>query len=167
MDHLARISITIEQDLLDRFDALIQASGAGNRSEAIRDLVRDRLLEDEASRGHGQAVGTVTLVYDHTKRHLAEQLTDAGHEHHHEILASMHLHLDHDHCLEVIAVRGKRSILRRVADTMIGMKGVLHGKLVMSGMTGGATESHSHGRATHSHGASRSPGHSHSRSSRS
>jgi CopG family nickel-responsive transcriptional regulator len=158
MDQLARISITIEQDLLDRFDALLQASGAGNRSEALRDLIRDRLLEDEASKGQGHAVGTVTMVYDHRRRHLAEQLTDAGHEHHHEILASMHLHLDHDHCLEVIAVRGKRSILRRVADTMIGMKGVLHGKLVLSGLTGGSTDSHSPGR--HTHGTSRSHSHS-------
>jgi CopG family nickel-responsive transcriptional regulator len=160
MDQLARISITIEQDLLDRFDALLQASGAGNRSEALRDLIRDRLLEDEASKGQGHAVGTVTMVYDHRRRHLAEQLNDAGHEHHHEILASMHLHLDHDHCLEVIAVRGKRSVLRRVADTMIGMKGVLHGKLVLSGLTGGATDSRSHGRTSHTHGTSRAHSHS-------
>ena len=132
MEQLARISITIDQDLLDRFDAVLAASGGGNRSEAIRDLVRDRLLEHEATTGKGDAVGTVTLLYDHRRRHLAEQLTEAGHDHHHEILASMHVHLDHDHCLEIIAMKGKRGVLRRVADSLIEMKGVLHGKLVLS-----------------------------------
>ncbi|MFN2425000.1 MAG: nickel-responsive transcriptional regulator NikR [Candidatus Binatia bacterium] len=149
MKELVRVSITIEQKLLERFDALIKASGGGNRSEALRDLVRDRLLEQEASQGQGSAVGTVTLVYDHRRRHLAEQLTDAGHQHHHEILASMHVHLDHDHCLEVVAMSGKRGVLRRVADAMIGMKGVLHGKLVLSGVAGAPARRHSHSHRGH------------------
>lgn len=132
METLARISITIEQSLLDRFDAVIRESGAGNRSEAIRDLVRDRLIEHDASGGRGEAVGTVTLVYDHRRRALSEQLIDTGHQHHHEVMAAMHVHLDHDRCLEVVALKGRRSVLRKVADTMIGMKGVLHGKLFLS-----------------------------------
>jgi CopG family nickel-responsive transcriptional regulator len=144
MEELARITITIEKSLLERLDAVIAESGGGNRSEAIRDLVRDRLLEHDATVGQGQAVGTVTLVYDHRRRHLAEQLIDAGHQHHHEILASMHLHLDHDHCLEVVALSGKRGVLRKVADAMIGMKGVLHGKLVLSGIAAAKGHSHSH-----------------------
>jgi CopG family nickel-responsive transcriptional regulator len=133
MEELVRVSITIERDLLERFDAMMAASGVENRSEAMRDMVRDRLVEHEATSGKGDAVGTVTLLYDHRRRHLADQLTDTGHKHHHEILASMHVHLDHDHCLEVIALKGKRSLLRRIADAMIGTKGVLHGKLVLSG----------------------------------
>jgi nickel-responsive transcriptional regulator NikR len=151
MSGLARITITIEEELLEKLDELIAASGGGNRSEAIRDLVRNRLLEQEATSGSGEAVGTVTLVYDHRRRHLAESLVEAGHQHHHEILASMHLHLDHDHCLEVVAIQGKRSVLRRVADAMIGMKGVLHGKLVLSGVTPAKAKTHSHGGRTHRH----------------
>jgi CopG family nickel-responsive transcriptional regulator len=131
-DTLERVSITIEKDLLDRFDALVERAGHGNRSEAIRDLIRDRLIEEEWSRGKGEAVATVTLVYNHNERRVGDRLIEAGHAHHHEIIATTHIHLDHDHCLEIVAMKGKRENLRRIADELIGLRGVLHGKLSLS-----------------------------------
>jgi CopG family nickel-responsive transcriptional regulator len=129
---LERISLAIEKDLIGRFDALVARAGKGNRSEAIRDLIRNRLIEDVWERGRKDAVASLTLVYDHGKRELADRLVDAGHEHHHEVLATLHVHLDHDLCLEVMALRGKPADLRHIAEHLIGLKGVKHGQLVMS-----------------------------------
>lgn len=129
---LERISLAIEKDLAGRFDALVARSGKGNRSEAIRDLIRRRLVEEEWERGKKDAVASLTLVYDHGKRELSDRLVDAGHEHHGEVLATLHVHLDHDLCLEVMALRGKPSDLRHLAEHLIALKGVKHGQLVMS-----------------------------------
>ena len=125
-----RVSLAIEPELLERFDALIARSG-GNRSEAVRDLIRARLVEEEWEEGEA-AVGSLTLVYDHTKRDLTDRLVDEGHEHHGAVVATMHVHLDHDYCLEVLALRGPPKALRRMAERLIALKGVKHGKLVMS-----------------------------------
>ena len=128
-----RVSLAIEADLLHRFDALIEKSGHGNRSEAVRDLMRNRLIEEEwATATTGEAVATVTLVYDHTKRELADRLLEVGHDHHGAVIATLHVHLDHDNCLEIVALRGKPKQLRQIADRLIGMKGVKHGKVVLS-----------------------------------
>lgn len=132
MAELERIGVAVDKDLLERFDRLLEKVGHTNRSEAIRDLIRDRLVEEDSFAGRGQAVGTLTLVYDHTKRDLSDKLVSSGHEHHDAIMASMHLHLDETYCLEVMAVRGKPSVLRHLADHLLGMKGVKHGKLVIS-----------------------------------
>lgn len=129
---LERISLAIEKDLIERFDALVTRAGRGNRSEAVRDLIRRRLVEEEWDKGRKEAVASLTLVYDHGKRDLSDRLVEAGHEHHHEVLATMHVHLDHDLCLEVMALRGKPADLRHLAAFMIGLKGVKHGQLVMS-----------------------------------
>jgi CopG family nickel-responsive transcriptional regulator len=132
MSEKERVSLAIEPELLARFDALIERAG-GNRSEAVRDLIRSRLIEEEwVSASSGDAVATVTLVYDHSKRDLADKLLEVGHDNHGAIMASMHVHLDHDNCLEVIALRGKPTHLRSIADHLIAMKGVKHGKVVMS-----------------------------------
>lgn len=129
---MERVSLAIEPDLLARFDALIERSG-GNRSEVIRDLIRARLM-DEAWAGTeaGEAVATVTLVYDHHQRKLADKLLEVGHDHHHEIHANLHVHLDHHNCLEVIVLRGIPKKLRALADQLIAMKGIKHGKVVVS-----------------------------------
>ena len=103
-----------------------------NRSEAIRDLIRRRLVEEEWKDDRRPVVGTLTLVYDHEKRELADKLLETGHEHHDEILATLHVHLDESRCLEVMALRGRPSRLREIADLLSGMKGVMHGQLVMS-----------------------------------
>ena len=129
---LERISLAIESDLIERFDALVARTGLGNRSETIRDLIRRRLVEDEWERGRTDAVASLTIVYDHGQRALSDRLVQAGHEHHHEILSTLHVHLDHDLCLEVMALRGKPTALRRIADRMIALKGVKHGQLVTS-----------------------------------
>jgi CopG family nickel-responsive transcriptional regulator len=127
-----RVSLAIERDLIERFDQLLARSGHSNRSEAIRDLMRSRVVEEEGTAGRGESVATVTIVYDHTKRDLADRLLESGHDHHRMIMATMHVHLDDSHCLEVMALRGKPTDLRHFADHLIGMKGVRHGKLVMS-----------------------------------
>lgn len=127
---LERISLSIEKDLLARFDRLLEKGRSGNRSEAVRDLIRDRLVEEQDERG--QAVASLTLVYDHEQRTLSEKLTEAGHHHHAQVLSTMHVHLDDRMCLEVMALRGTRAEVRHLADHLIGLKGVRHGKLVIS-----------------------------------
>ena len=131
MSEKERVSLAIEPELLARFDAHLSRSGT-NRSEAVRDLIRGRLLEEDWASPEEPAVGSLMLVYDHTKRDLADRLIEAGHAHHGLVVATMHVHLDHDHCMEVIAMRGPRRALRDLADGLIGMKGVLHGELVLT-----------------------------------
>ena len=130
MKGLTRFGVSIPGELLGRFDQLIARQGYTNRSEALRDLVRDRLVEEEWKAGRGEVVGTVTLVYDHHVRELTQKLTELQHHHHTEILSTLHIHLDEHHCLEVLAVKGKSKEVRRIADQLIGTKGVKHGKLV-------------------------------------
>jgi CopG family nickel-responsive transcriptional regulator len=132
MSDLERVSLAIEKQLIERFDALIERDGKANRSEAIRDLIRNRLIEDEVTSGRSEVVATVTIVYDHHKRELAERLVSTGHSHHEHVLASLHVHLDEVNCLEVVALRGRAKDVRHLAEHMIGMKGVKHGKLVLS-----------------------------------
>ena len=132
MSDLERVSLAIEKDLIERFDALIARDGKANRSEAIRDLIRARLVEQEVAVERGEAVASVTILYDHHKRELAERLVSAGHDHHKAVLASMHVHLDEVNCLEVVALRGKAKDVRHLAEHLIGMKGVKHGKLVLT-----------------------------------
>lgn len=127
---LSRFGISIPTKLLRRFDALIARQGCPNRSEALRDLIRERMVEEEWEAGKGEVVGTVTLVYDHHVRELTQKLTELQHHHHTEILSTLHIHLDEYHCLEVLAVKGKSKEVRQIADQLIGTKGVKHGKLV-------------------------------------
>ncbi len=132
MTDLTRFGISIDERLLQRFDGLIADKGYVNRSEAIRDLIRAALVEEEWAGGDEQTVGTVTLVYDHHTRDLADKLTDQQHSHHDAIVSALHVHLDAHHCLEVVVVRGKAREVKRLADELIGTKGVKHGKLVTS-----------------------------------
>jgi CopG family nickel-responsive transcriptional regulator len=128
---LERVSLAIEKELLRRFDALLKRGNLGNRSEAMRDLIRRRLVEDEAG-GEGEVVGTLTLVYDHGQRELTDRLVEAGHHHHARVLSTLHVHLDDRLCLEVQALRGSHAELRHLADHILGLKGVKHGQLVVS-----------------------------------
>jgi CopG family nickel-responsive transcriptional regulator len=129
---LERVSLAIEKSLLGRFDRLLARRGLGNRSEAIRDLIRRRLVEEEALAGRGEVVASLTLVYDHSQRELSDRLVATGHHHHARVLSAMHVHLDDRMCLEVMALRGTPAELRQFADHLIGLKGVKHGQLVMS-----------------------------------
>lgn len=132
MADLTRFGISIDERLLQRFDHLIGEKGYINRSEAIRDLIRAALVEEEWARGDEEMVGTVTLVYDHHTRDLSDKLTEQQHSHHDAIISALHVHLDAHHCLEVVVVRGKARDVKRLADELIGTKGVKHGKLVTS-----------------------------------
>ncbi len=132
MSTLSRIGVAIDSALLKKFDHLIGRRGYTNRSEAFRDLIRDALIEQTASRGESIVVGTVTLVYDHHVRMLSERLTEMQHEHFHIVLSTLHVHLDHDHCLEVMVLKGKASMVQRMADALISTKGVQHGRLTIT-----------------------------------
>ena len=132
MSALSRIGVAIDSSLLRKFDRLIARRGYTNRSEAFRDLIRDELVEEAWESPESRVVGTVTLVYDHHVRLLSEKLTDIQHDFHHSILSTLHVHLDHDHCLEVLVVRGKSAEVRKVADALISAKGVKHGRLTIT-----------------------------------
>ena len=126
---VTRFGVSLDSDLLDRFDKMAHEKGYGNRSEAIRDLIRDALVQREWEEGEGEKVGTITLIFDHHVRDLTERLTEVQHTHEHEIISAMHVHLDHDNCLEVIAVKGRARKVQALADEIIGARGVKHGKL--------------------------------------
>ena len=132
MSELSRIGVAIDSDLLKKFDKLISARGYANRSEAFRDLIRDELVERAWETPDSNVVGTVTLVYDHHVRLLNEKLTDMQHSHFHQVLSTLHVHLDHDNCLEVLVVRGKAAQVKRIADALISTKGVKHGRLTIT-----------------------------------
>ena len=130
MQKTVRFGMSIDENLLQRFDQLISDKGYSNRSEAIRDMMRDALVERQWSRDDEDTVGTVTLVYDHHTRDLSDKLTEHQHHHHQSIISVLHVHLDAHNCLEVAVVRGTAGEVRRLADELIGTKGVKHGKLV-------------------------------------
>jgi len=130
MAELTRFGISIDAQLLEQFDDLIDNKGYKNRSEAIRDLIRGTLVEQEWGDLKRETVATVTLVYDHHTRDLADKLTEHQHSHHQEIISTLHIHLDAHHCLEVVVIKGRADRVRRIADELIGTKGVKHGKLV-------------------------------------
>jgi len=132
MAKTTRFGISIDERLLDKFDALIDEKGYNNRSEAIRDLIRNTLVEEEWVHGNQNTVGTVSLVYDHHTRDLSDKLTEHQHSHHNEIISALHVHLDAHHCLEVVVIKGKAKKIKKLAEELIGTKGVKHGKLMMS-----------------------------------
>ena len=131
MPDLVRFGVSLEHQLLRAFDRLIRGKHYSNRSEAIRDLIRETLVEQEWGENK-ETVGTITIVYDHHVRDLTNKLIDLQHEHHGLVLSVMHVHLDHQHCIEVLVVRGTSAAVRSVADRLIGTKGVKHGKLTMT-----------------------------------
>lgn len=132
-ENTTRFGISIDERLLRRFDALIADKGYINRSEAIRDLIRNTLVEEQWRRDdEEEMVGTVTLVYDHHTRDLADKLTEHQHSHHKAIVSALHIHLDAHHCLEVVVIKGKAGEIKKLSDELIGTKGVKHGKLTAS-----------------------------------
>jgi CopG family nickel-responsive transcriptional regulator len=135
MKGLVRFGVSLEKGLLEQFDRLARKTGHTNRSKAIADLVRARLVEKEWE-GTGEVVGVISLLYDHRQRELSKRLTRLQHQHYTRVLSSQHLHLDHDTCLEVIVARGKPDEIRRLADLMGASRGVKHARLSISS-TGG------------------------------
>jgi len=132
MGVLSRIGIALDSELLKRFDRSIQQRGYTNRSEAFRDLIRDRLVTEQTAEPDATVVGTITLIFDHHAHGVTEKLTEAQHAHHELVVSTSHAHLDHESCLEVLIVHGKSAQVAQFADLLIGLKGVQHGRLVMS-----------------------------------
>ena len=132
MGEICRFGVSIDEKLLDNFDKLIGEKGYVNRSEAIRDLIRASLVELKWEAEEEETVGTVTLVYNHHVRDLSDKLTEHQHAHHDNIVSTLHVHLDAHNCLEVLVVRGAAKVVKKIADELIGVKGVKHGKLVMT-----------------------------------
>jgi len=129
---LERIGVSLEDELLARFDSLIAEKGYVNRSEAIRDLIRDALVQREWSESHvkDERVAVVTLVYDHDASSLAQKLAHIQHENHKAVVSALHVHLDPHNCLEVLVLRGKAREVLHMGEGLISTKGVKHGKLV-------------------------------------
>jgi CopG family nickel-responsive transcriptional regulator len=132
MSTLSRIGVAIDADLLEKFDTLIGRRGYTNRSEAFRDMIRDQLIEQAAARPDANVVGTLTLVYDHHVRTLSDRLTKMQHDHYHSVLSTLHVHLDHDTCLEVLVIKVKAAAVKKLADALISTKGVQHGRLTIT-----------------------------------
>lgn len=131
MSDLVRISLSIEKPLFDKFTDLVDKYKYGNKSEFMRDMIRDRLVAEEWQNAT-DVLGTLTLVYDHHKRELSEKLTDIQHRHHDIVLAATHLHLTHDICAEMIMLRGKPEEITELANLLRQQRGVLHATLSMS-----------------------------------
>lgn len=128
-----RFAISLDPKLFEQFEALRKKRNYATRSEAVRDLIRAELLADDWD-DRLLAMGTITLVFNHHQHDLQEQLTHIQHTHHDLVISAMHLHLDHDYCLEVIAVRGAGRELQQLADRLISVKGVKHGKLTATSL---------------------------------
>src|SRR5208337_1082573 len=129
MSEITRFGVSIDDQLIKKFDALIARKGYTTRSEAIRDMIRDSLVEHEWEAEDRETVGTITLVYNHHTRELDHALTDMQHKSFHQIVSALHVHLDAHNCLEVLVVKGKSNEIRKIADHLIGTRGVKHGKL--------------------------------------
>ena len=127
-----RFGVSADGRLLEKFDEMIAEKSYANRSEAIRDLIRDQLVEFAWTQRNEEVVGTLTLVYNHESQELADKLTKLQHHHHSSIISTLHVHLDQHNCLEVLVMKGKSKELKNLSDRLIGTKGVKHGKLTMS-----------------------------------
>lgn len=131
-DSITRFSISMPGDLVRQLDLMSEDKGYANRSQAVADMVRSCLVEHYGQMGDREIAGTITLVYDHHKRNIQVLLTDIQHDHGDVIIATMHVHLDHHNCMEVLAVRGRADAIKQVADNLIAAKGVKHGKLTVT-----------------------------------
>jgi CopG family nickel-responsive transcriptional regulator len=149
---LVRFGVAMDGELLERFDRRIERRGYANRSEALRDLIRADLAEEHV-KGGGLGAATLTIVYDHHVRELTERLTEMQHDLGDAVVSTLHVHLDHDHCLEVIVMRGPAFELQEACDRIIATKGVEHGRVVITALPAGGEE-HSHG---HGHGGVKQP----------
>lgn len=132
MSEVARISISLETPLLEAFDKYLEGKGYATRSEAIRDLIRDRMIKERAKEGQDEQVAVVTMVFDHHARELASKLIDKQHHHHELVVSSLHVHLGHRHCLEVSVLRGPAHEVTHLGDELLATKGVLHGEITFT-----------------------------------
>lgn len=131
MAGIFRFGISLDKDLLDKFDRLIRDKNYSNRSEAFRDLIRQELVKKEWQEGR-EVAGAINLIYDHHRRELLNKITDIQHDFQKLIISTQHIHLDHNNCLEIVAVQGSPREVQKLADTLTAIKGVKHGALSMS-----------------------------------
>jgi CopG family nickel-responsive transcriptional regulator len=129
---VTRFSISLPAELAEQLDRMAQEKSYANRSLAVADMIRAQLVEHQQQFGDKEIAGTITLLYDHHKQHVQAALTDIQHDHHEVIIATLHVHLDHHNCMELLAVRGKATVIKRIADELIAAKGVKHGKLTVT-----------------------------------
>ena len=132
MSDIVRFGISLENELLDNFDNLIKRRKYSNRSEAIRDLIRQELLKRDLEEDR-EVAGAITFIYDHHQRNLLNKIIDVQHDYQDIIQSSQHVHLDHHNCLEIIAGKGNSKEVNKLSDTLKALKGVMHGSLSMSG----------------------------------
>lgn len=131
-EKITRFGVSIEPDLLNKFDRIIKKKSYTNRSEAIRDLIRKNVIIEESSNPDAEGLGTLTMIYDHHAGLLTNRLLELQHDHHHEILTTTHIHVDHDNCLEVLVLKGKTGEIKKLADSIKALKGIKHGELVLT-----------------------------------
>ena len=132
VEAVTRFSVSLPASLARDLDQMTKEKGYDNRSHAIADMIRGHLVEHRQQKGDAEIAGSITLVYDHHGHHLLDLLTDLQHDHRENIVATLHAHLDHDNCLEILAVRGRGNDIKKLADAMIGARGVKHGKLTIT-----------------------------------
>jgi CopG family nickel-responsive transcriptional regulator len=141
MSELVRFGVSIDQDLLENYDRLINERGYATRSEALRDLIRDALIQQKIEMQTDiPALGSLTLVYDHHARNLAQEMGEIQHRFHDNILSVMHLHVSHDDCLEIVALRGIVAEIIELANALLSLKGIKNGKLFLTLPSSGITE---------------------------
>ncbi|ASA77018.1 nickel-responsive transcriptional regulator NikR [Thermococcus sp. 5-4] len=129
---ITRFGVSVPDELLERFDRIIEEKGYVNRSEAIRDMMRDFIVRHEWEEGDRDVAGTITIVYNHDEADVVKELLDLQHDYVDEIISNLHVHMDEHNCLEVVVVKGKATRIKEIAERLISLKGVKHGKLVMT-----------------------------------
>jgi CopG family transcriptional regulator, nickel-responsive regulator len=131
-EKITRFGVSIEPELLKNFDKIIKKEGYSNRSEKIRDLIRKNLITQETTDPNTEAIGTLTMIYDHHTGNLTNKLLALQHDHHSEILTTTHVHIDHNNCLEVLVLKGKTKNIKKLSDNIRALKGIKHGELVIT-----------------------------------
>jgi len=131
-EKITRFGVSIEPDLLNKFDRMIKKKRYANRSEAIRDMIRKNIIIEDSSDPDAEGLGTLTMIYDHHTGPLTNRLLEIQHDHHHEILTTTHIHIDHNNCLEVLVLKGKTGEIQKLADSIKALKGIKHGELVIT-----------------------------------
>jgi len=129
---ITRFGVSIEPELLKKFDKIIKKEGYTNRSEALRDMIRKNLIFEKNKDPNVNAIGTLTIIYDHHSGNLTNKLLGLQHDHHNEILSTTHIHIDHHSCLEVLVLKGKTGRIQKLADNIKALKGIKHGELVIT-----------------------------------
>jgi len=132
VEKITRFGVSIEPDLLKKFDKVIKKEGYKNRSEKIRDMIRKDIVVEHSKNPNAKAVGTLTMIYDHHTGNLTNELLNLQHDHTSEILSTTHIHIDHHNCLEVLVLKGKTGNIQKLADNIKALKGIKHGELVIT-----------------------------------